>query len=175
MKKLASKFVILVIILLILVLANSILGKYGFIKNAEKIAPNQRQAEETKNNSDNTSNPGSDSQIIDDFSENMDLDSSMELDSNMELNSIDEPNEIESITYVAENTGDNAFSLLQINADIEFKQYDFGVFVNSINGIIGDENHFWALYVNGEKSPTGADKTDLKKGDLVEWRYEEIK
>lgn len=86
-----------------------------------------------------------------------------------------EPEVVKTVSYQATTDGDNAFELLQENADVEFEQYDFGVFVKSINGVSGDNEYFWSLYVNGEQSVTGADQTFLEEGDLVEWRYEEVK
>ncbi len=76
--------------------------------------------------------------------------------------------------FTAQKDGQTAFELLQENAEIEFKEYDFGVFVESINGIKGDEQNFWALYINGEQSKTGAKETILAQGDLVEWKYEAV-
>ncbi len=70
--------------------------------------------------------------------------------------------------------GKNAFELLQKYTKVEFKQYDFGVFIESINGVKPDEKHFWKLYYNGEESQVGADQLQTKKGDIVEWRLEEI-
>ena len=73
--------------------------------------------------------------------------------------------------------GKNAFELLQLAAanKVEFKQYDFGVFIQSINGVKPDSKHFWKLYVNGQESQVGADKLATHNGDTIEWRVEEIK
>lgn len=79
------------------------------------------------------------------------------------------------VTVLVEEEGQIVFDLLSEQQNIEYKQYDFGVFVESINGIAGDDDHFWALYLNGELSPTGADQTVVSPQDLVEFKYEEIK
>ncbi len=79
------------------------------------------------------------------------------------------------LTLFAENDTETAFTLLQKNAKIDFQQYDFGVFIKSINGVAGDNKNFWAFYVNGDFSNAGADKTPLKKGDKVEWVFEKMK
>lgn len=71
--------------------------------------------------------------------------------------------------------GKNAFELLTAAAAVEFKSYDFGVFVESINGVKPDEKHFWKLYINGAESQVGADKLQTKDGDVVEWKLEEIR
>lgn len=82
---------------------------------------------------------------------------------------------VESIFYEVQEDNQNAFELLKANEEIEYKEYEFGVFVESINGIFGDDRHFWALYINNEQSMTGADQTIVNKGDTLEWLYEEIK
>lgn len=97
-------------------------------------------------------------------------DAVMEQESGMKQDSM----EVEAVTYQATAEGENAFELLKENADVEFEQYDFGVFVSSINGVSGNNEYFWSLYVNGEQSMTGADQTILNEGDLVEWRYEKV-
>lgn len=87
---------------------------------------------------------------------------------------MEESVQVDSVTYVAQEDDQNAFDLLKQNAEVEYDEYDFGVFVKSINGIVGDEKYFWAFYVNGEKANQGADATTLNSGDEVEWRYEEV-
>lgn len=70
--------------------------------------------------------------------------------------------------------GKNAFELLQAATRVEFKQYDFGVFVQGINESRPDAKHFWKLYVNGQESQTGADQVQTKNADTIEWKVEEI-
>ncbi len=69
----------------------------------------------------------------------------------------------------------NAFDLLKDNAEVDYEDSDFGVFVKGINDLAGDDKNYWALYVNDEYSQTAADSTILKKDDKVVWIYEEIK
>jgi hypothetical protein len=78
------------------------------------------------------------------------------------------------ISLEALTDGQTAFELLGSQATVAFKQYDFGVFIESINGLAGDEKHFWALYIDDEQSQVGADQLVLQKGDRIEFRYEEI-
>lgn len=80
----------------------------------------------------------------------------------------------EKLELHALEDGQTALDLLKANAELETKQYDFGVFIESVNGLKGDGKHFWALYVNDVKSQTGADSTILKKGDVAKWVWEEI-
>lgn len=71
----------------------------------------------------------------------------------------------------------NAFELLLENANenVQYKQYDYGVFIESIRGVKPESNQFWKLYINGQESPVGADKLQTKAGDIIEWKLEEIK
>ena len=78
------------------------------------------------------------------------------------------------ISLEALTDGQTAFELLGSQATVAFKQYDFGVFIESINGLAGDEKHFWALYIDDKQSQVGADQLVLQKGDRIEFRYEEI-
>mgnify|MGYP001592707414 FL=1 len=73
-------------------------------------------------------------------------------------------------------TGKNAFDLLlEVTQDkVEFKRYDFGVFVDSINGVKPAEHQFWKLYLNGEEAQVGADSLETHKGDIIEWILEDI-
>lgn len=86
-----------------------------------------------------------------------------------------EPESVQSIVAVAQEDGVTAFDLLQQSAEINYKMYDFGFFVNDINGIASSDEYFWALYINGEKATKGADQIELNKGDEMEWRYERMK
>lgn len=67
-----------------------------------------------------------------------------------------------------------AFDLLRESAEVVYDEYDFGVMVTSINGMAVDDDHYWALYVNGEYASAGADQTVLATGDTMRWVYETI-
>lgn len=77
------------------------------------------------------------------------------------------------VRYYGEN-GENALELLQKTTSAEIKQFDFGAFVESINGIKPDEKHFWKLYYNGAEAQVGADQLETKSGDVIEWFLEGI-
>lgn len=85
-----------------------------------------------------------------------------------------DPESVESIMMIAEEDDLTAFDLLLQHEEVTFKEYDFGKFIESINGVSGNDQYFWAFYINGEKATQGADQTMLKNGDQVEWRYERI-
>jgi len=78
------------------------------------------------------------------------------------------------LEFEATIDGQTAFELLKSQVQVAYKEYDFGVFIESINGLAGDESHYWALYVNGEYAQAGADQTILNQGDKIEFRYERI-
>ena len=59
---------------------------------------------------------------------------------------------------------------------VQTKEYlGIGEFVESISGIKPDSKHFWAFYVNGQQSQVGASSYQMKSGDKIEWKLEEIK
>jgi len=69
-----------------------------------------------------------------------------------------------------------AFSLLvkvtqKENISLETKEYDFGVFVESINGVVGTSEMAWIYFVNGRSGQIAADQQKVSPGDTVEWRY----
>lgn len=56
---------------------------------------------------------------------------------------------------------------------ITSKQYDFGVFVESIDGVYnGSGDRYWQYWVNDKLGEVAADKKDVKTGDKVEWKFE---
>lgn len=71
--------------------------------------------------------------------------------------------------------GKNAFQVLQSVTQVEYKQYSFGVFVESVGGVKPDKDHFWKLYVNGQESQVGAGEVQTKNSDVIEWKLEEVK
>jgi len=69
----------------------------------------------------------------------------------------------------------NAFIALQSAFNVEFEQFSFGKMITSIDGVASEENkNYWAMYVNGAYSMTGIDATELKDGDELSFRLEEI-
>jgi len=79
-------------------------------------------------------------------------------------------------SFTATTSGQTAFEILTSNIeDVEYTEYDFGTFIESIGGIAGDNSSFWAFYLNDEKAQAGADVTVLEEGDQVKFIYEEIK
>lgn len=83
--------------------------------------------------------------------------------------------ETQLISLKATMSGQIAFDLLLASSQVEYDEYDFGVFIKSINGLAGNDKNYWALYVNNEYAQTGADNVTLQKGDKIEFKYEEIK
>jgi len=72
--------------------------------------------------------------------------------------------------------GETAYSLLvkkmnETGSSVTTKTYDFGIMVESINGISGNANFFWQYSVNGQMGQVAADNYTLKNKDKVEWKY----
>jgi len=59
-------------------------------------------------------------------------------------------------------------------AEIDCTMYEFGVFVNTVNGVGGDADKYWlwSYYDDGWQSGSvGADQWRLHDGDAVAWTY----
>lgn len=57
---------------------------------------------------------------------------------------------------------------------VKTKQYDFGVFVESIGDKMGTQDYFWKYLVNGKEGTVAGDKQEVRDGDTVEWRYTKV-
>lgn len=64
-------------------------------------------------------------------------------------------------------SGVDALKLLQANHTIDASPEGF---VNSIDGVKPADKQYWAFYINGELSMTGAKETITKDSDSVEWK-----
>lgn len=77
--------------------------------------------------------------------------------------------------FTATESGITALELLQSQANIETKDYgSAGQFVTSINGLAGNNDNFWAFYLNGDSAEKGASQTVLEAGDIIRFDYEPI-
>ncbi len=84
--------------------------------------------------------------------------------------------EVERYTEVQLEQPATAFSLLESVAEEEeikvtTKQYDFGIFVESIGGVENTKERAWIYFVNGKSGEVASDQYKLSSGDVVEWRY----
>ncbi len=78
----------------------------------------------------------------------------------------------EIFVLTAEEDGVTAQELLEENASVQTKSFgEAGEFIESINGLTGNEKSYWAFYVNDEYAMQAANKTILKKGDVVKFVY----
>jgi hypothetical protein len=70
----------------------------------------------------------------------------------------------------------NAFEAVKIMLDnnLEYTEYDFGVFITSILGVTPKENEFWSLYINGEKAAMGISSYNISENILIEFKLEEL-
>jgi len=87
--------------------------------------------------------------------------------------------DVSSYTLVYDGTkqDETAFSILKADLDVKnilytTKTYDFGIFVESIDGKISGTDMAWIYYVNDKSGDIASDKYTLKAGDVVEWKYE---
>ena len=82
--------------------------------------------------------------------------------------------QIQEYLFTSENDEQNAFDLLSSQVEVNYKEYDFGIFVDGLDGLMADKEHFWAFYVNGEFAIKGVKQTTLQKGDVMEFKYQLI-
>ncbi len=61
------------------------------------------------------------------------------------------------------------------NWPIEYKDYDFGKMVDSVNGSKNSPKKAWIYYVNDVAGDRAAGQYELKAGDKVKWQYEAVK
>lgn len=54
---------------------------------------------------------------------------------------------------------------------LKTKQFDFGIFVESIGDKKSTKEFAWLYFVNGKAGTVAADKYELHDGDHVEWKY----
>jgi len=53
--------------------------------------------------------------------------------------------------------------------------FKFGVFIESIDNIkSGTDNKYWQFYVNGALGQVAADKQEIKAGDIIEWKLDDV-
>ena len=81
------------------------------------------------------------------------------------------------VTYLEKNsTNLTAYDLLKKTAEvnnfeIKVKQYDFGVFVEEIDGRKNTNEKAWIYFLNTVSATTAADKYIVESDDLIEWKY----
>jgi len=70
--------------------------------------------------------------------------------------------------------GQDALTILKASHTVETDMYDFGEMVTSIDGVAGDNDHFWSFYVNGQPATVGAQDYQTKSTDTISWRLESV-
>lgn len=75
------------------------------------------------------------------------------------------------------DAGSTALDLLKKTATVKTQGEGENTFVTQIDGVLADANkkEFWAFYVNGKQSDTGAGSYKLQKNDHIEWKRETFK
>ena len=74
-----------------------------------------------------------------------------------------------------QTNGEYVGAVLQELGLIEGEQGAYGIYIKSVNGITADYNidgTYWAFYVDGEMSMTGADQVEIVDGATYSFRVE---
>jgi len=75
----------------------------------------------------------------------------------------------------ATRSGEMALDLLQSQAEVATKDYGAaGKFITSVNNLEGNNEYYWAFYLNGKYAEKGAGQTTLNKGDIIKFVYEAV-
>lgn len=89
---------------------------------------------------------------------------------------IEKDNENVLVKTVQIEKGKNGLEAMQ-EAGIEFESTNYegmGVFIDSIMGVKGDAQYYWALYVDGKYAETSLDNYLLEDDIELKWVYEKI-
>jgi hypothetical protein len=79
------------------------------------------------------------------------------------------------ITVTATQAGQTVEKILDATGLVEYVDYGAaGKFVQSLNGVAANSEHYWAFYLNNEYSNTGVSDTLVKEGDIIKFVYETI-
>lgn len=76
------------------------------------------------------------------------------------------------------NVGGSLLNATVNNLPIDYRTFEYGAFVTSINGLEQNDSHFWVWsYYDGEwrAGSVGADQHILHDGDIVGWTYTSFK
>jgi hypothetical protein len=76
--------------------------------------------------------------------------------------------------YTRIGAGESLLNATLRVADLDYTMYEFGVFVNTVNGVGGNPDKYWLWsYIDDGWQPgmVGADQWTLHDGDKVAWTY----
>lgn len=64
-------------------------------------------------------------------------------------------------------------SVKENNFSFKTKEYgSLGIFIDGINGIMGESGKYWIYYVNDKEASVSVSKYVLKSGDIINWKRE---
>jgi hypothetical protein len=83
----------------------------------------------------------------------------------------------ESIRFQKQEKATAYTILLQANLTVKINtNYQYGIFIEAINGIEQNATHSWLYYIDGEEGTIAADKCDLRSNGAsqVFWGFQKI-
>lgn len=111
----------------------------------------------------------------------------------LSTNSIDVHEEINQSTTIVVETKNGNFNYeadlngipslytvlnnLAQNSDFmfEYEEYDFGIMINSINGIKPEKDEFWKIFINNTEASMGVNSIKVRPEDKITFKLEKIK
>ncbi|MBD3189402.1 MAG: DUF4430 domain-containing protein [Candidatus Heimdallarchaeota archaeon] len=78
-----------------------------------------------------------------------------------------------SLSFLANQTATAYSILLQANLSVESKSFAQGIFIEAIEGVYQDNDHFWWYLVDGEDGTVASNRCNLreKNAKKVTWIY----
>ncbi len=67
-------------------------------------------------------------------------------------------------------SGTNALEVMKNNFEVDYDEFEFGVMVNSIDGVQPPEGYYLGLYVDGSFAQAGISSYTISKDTTIEWK-----
>ncbi|WP_051591094.1 DUF4430 domain-containing protein [Bacillus sp. UNC438CL73TsuS30] len=80
-----------------------------------------------------------------------------------------------TVTYDEKETAAQVLEKAVGEKNVEYTHYDnLGDMITGINGLKADDNHYWALYINGIQAQVGAGSYTVQNGDNLSFKYSDF-
>ena len=93
---------------------------------------------------------------------------------NLSVKYFDESGAVVLDETISVEAGANAFEAMRENIEVDYEMSSYGAFVKGLGGVATPDNHYLALYVNGEYASKGIGDYTVDEDMLLEWKAESI-